>query len=904
MLRTEVAVALSENVSCCFWDMEKFFDSVHHDVLLGEAVALGFPMLELSLAMQQHAGTRYLTYRMSISEAVAPTRSLLPGCFWAIPLVRVLLRREMASLAVHCPVSLTAYVDDVAQHAVGPDVLNHAVQAARDFILAARRLRLKIAPKSCVFSNNRTVHAALHRVLFLEGLLTQDQLRCAISLRRTATRDLGIHHVIHGSRRVPLLRSRLSAATARLHRTRRIASTHYRARRLVPTNAYPKAFWGVEATGVAPSVITRFRTAAAAGTGCIIPGRCATTALAVARITDPEEEVVSRILKAWLKFLLRSVAPARLRCAWRLVHRRIIQAGSPVWNKVNGPLAALIATLTWFGWDVRCMDAWHSPDDVVVRPFAAHADEVSRIVIPGVRSFLWTRAAQHYLGGGLQQGVHDVSFHASAALRRYDPGAAGTLECIMVGGLWHPDRVAAHFDTSPACPRCGAAHADPFHNFWQCPDNARVDDNAVALSDFLSPLADPLVPGLWCRGLLPVGLGTPLTAPPIAMHLRKFGQCPASWPSGLYCTDGSGGRFGSYPSLRRCGVGVAHVVAGRVVFGACSPLWGPQSVPRAELAAVLVVALFAAPGASIALAIDSRITCDGVNGGGRHANSDMWALIDAQVCKKGLVLSARWVKSHLDAAPAKVRGYSFPVAHIIGNSAADHFAEVAALGCQVPDGDALEILQWYDRVAMIQSRMIAIQTHIMVHAAPRPARSHPTRPSRPVSLLTLAAQSAHVVSWGSTSPSCRFCFGRPTGPVRDWLQGPCLGPPAALLPGLVGSLSRPIKVSGVDIAVGGSVLHCSHDLWIMRGFVFCRQCCHLTSGSRRNPKLTAPCGTALVASGGGVGRVKRLSLGHHPYSNSGAWPGGASPTHWSDRWTAAPACPIASHLGDAAPPAR
>ena len=892
MLRTEVAVALSENVSCCFWDMEKFFDSVHHDVLLAEAVALNFPLSELSLAMQQHSGTRYLTYRMSISEAVAPTRSLLPGCFWAIPLVRVLLRREMASLAVHCPVSLSAYVDDVAQHAVGSDVANHAVHAAREFINAARRLRLKIAPKSCVFSNNRTVHVALHRVLLLEGLLSQEQFRSATAIRRTATRDLGIHHVIHGARRVPLLKTRMAAATARLHRTRRIAATQYRARRLVPTNAYPKAFWGVEATGVAPSVIARFRTAAAAGTGCVVPGRCATTALAVARIVDPEEEVVSRILKAWLKYLLRSVAPARLRCAWRRVHRRIIQAGSPVWNKVNGPLAALIATLTWYGWDLRCMDTWSSPDDIAVRPFAAHADEVTRIVIPGVRTFLWTHAAQHYLGDGLQHGVHDVSFHTATALRRHDPVAAGTLECILVGGLWHPARVADHFDMSPACPRCGAAHADPFHNFWQCPDNAQVDDCAVALSNDLVPLADPLVPGLWCRGLLPANLGTPLTPPPSAMRLRRFGECPALWPSGLYCTDGSGGKFGSYPSLRRCGVGVAHVVSGQVLFGACSPLWGPQSVPRAELAAVLVVVSFAAPGAAIALAIDSRITCDGVNGGGRQANGDLWAQIDAHISKKGLVVSASWVKSHLDAAPAKERGYSFPVAHVLGNSAADHFADIAAQGCQVSDTVAHCILQWYDRVVRIQSRMVAIQSHIMVHAVHRPPRPHTTRPSRPASILTLAAQSAHVVSWSPAGPSCRSCYGFPTISIRDWLQGPCMGPPAALLPGLVGSLSRPIKVSGVDLAVGGSVLHCSHDLWIMRGFVFCRQCCHLSSGSRRTPQLTAPCGTARVASGGGVGRVRRLSLGQHPYLNSGAWPGGAALTHWSDGWTAAQTVPI------------
>ena len=132
--------------------------------------------------------------------------------------------------------------------------------------------------------------------------------------------------------------------------------------------------------------------------------------------------------------------------------------------------------------------------------------------------------------------------------------------------------------------------------------------------------------------------------------------------------------------------------------------------------------------------------------------------------------------------------------------------------------------------------------------------------------------------------------------------GPCMGPLAALLPGLIGSLSRPIKVSGIDLAVGGSVVHGSHDLWIMRGFVFCRQCCHLSAGSRRPPQLTAPCGTARVASGGGGGRVKRLSRGHHPYSNSGAWPGGAALTRWSDGWAAAQILPDRpAHLGDAAP---
>lgn len=37
-----------------------------------------------------------------------------------------------------------------------------------------------------------------------------------------------------------------------------------------------------------------------------------------------------------------------------------------------------------------------------------------------------------------------------------------------------------------------------------------------------------------------------------------------AWPSGYYCGDGSGGKYSSYPTLTRCGVGVHYVTPDKI----------------------------------------------------------------------------------------------------------------------------------------------------------------------------------------------------------------------------------------------------------------------------------------------------------------------------------------------------
>ena len=131
----------------------------------------------------------------------------------------------------------------------------------------------------------------------------------------------------------------------------------------------PKALWGVEQIGLAPSALTRLRSAAAAASGIVTTGRCATTAIAISYGQDPAEDVVSRIVKSLVAAVKQlEVELPLLRVAWRAAFAKVVWgvtptfAGNVLWRAVTGPLAAATATLAMFGWRVAFLEHWISPD--------------------------------------------------------------------------------------------------------------------------------------------------------------------------------------------------------------------------------------------------------------------------------------------------------------------------------------------------------------------------------------------------------------------------------------------------------------------------------------------------------------------------------------------------------------
>ena len=110
-----------------------------------------------------------------------------------------------------------------------------------------------------------------------------------------------------------------------------------------------------------PAAIDQFRTQAAAATGICQPGRCRTTAIALAfgQGCDPAARFAREQVGSWL--VLWNDCPdlrADIRAAWVYYNGRVFGEQWPGWNKVTGPMAATMATLHMYGWKARCPDLW------------------------------------------------------------------------------------------------------------------------------------------------------------------------------------------------------------------------------------------------------------------------------------------------------------------------------------------------------------------------------------------------------------------------------------------------------------------------------------------------------------------------------------------------------------------
>ena len=164
------------------------------------------------------------------------------------------------------------------------------------------------------------------------------------------------------------------------------------------------------------------------------------------------------------------------------------------------------------------------------------------------------------------------------------------------------------------------------------------------------------------------------------------GDVPPSFrDGGLFYTDGSGGSFGSIPSLRRCGVGVAPITTDITCdWGVYCGLPGPvQSVLRSGLFAVLFVITHADPDLAITICTDSRLTAvhyhlradeNWAKHEGMEFHLDLWLALQRVRRLRRAPTTVLWVKAHAAENPAFIWSYNLPRADVIGNSCADWLA--------------------------------------------------------------------------------------------------------------------------------------------------------------------------------------------------------------------------------------
>ena len=219
------------------------------------------------------------------------------------------------------------YVDDMGQLSSDVSVLRERraiVAAAVDLAQVSIRLRLSISEKTVVISSSRLTAMVVQKRLSALGVKVQVCTEAA---------DLGIQNSSRSRRVVTVLKKRLFGARLRLFKIRGLVKSTRAARRLVRASPCASALWGMEGTGLSPSMLHSLRTQVASASGIGSPSRCATTAIAFAFGKDPAIEVFERFLKAFVRLCFHgSLDVAVLRVARRFAFAKVSKE-----NPVIGP---------------------------------------------------------------------------------------------------------------------------------------------------------------------------------------------------------------------------------------------------------------------------------------------------------------------------------------------------------------------------------------------------------------------------------------------------------------------------------------------------------------------------------------------------------------------------------------
>ena len=362
-------------------------------------------------------------------------------------------------------------------------------------------------------------------------------------------------------------------------------------------------------------------------------------------------------------------------------------------------------------------------------------------------------------------------------------------------------------------------------------------------------------------------------------------QPSQDWPSGLYHTDASGGDFSSFKELRRCGIGLAFLCQDEDAFGSLSPdlfLWGAfsplpgklQTVPRAELYAILVVCLHVVREGQIVIVSDSKLNVDAFIKGEQFcmtaANSDIWRELFDCIETRALTLQLQWSKGHADN-PETYLSYGVTPRNLLGNLCADALAGRGAEVGQVSYQDSMN-LKWHRAlVKRIQARAVVILNATQSKSLQKSQACEKVKPLkvRKVTTSGLAVATEHRFTTLSRTLHCYVCLrhsGHTQAARRAFLQSPCKVD-ITMVNAIFKGSSKPATVPLERIVqIGRRSIHASHKLCIYKGLYYCTKCGYHAHAKAQ--KLLSPC---QERSAEGVKRASRIGQGKLP-SGMSRWP--------------------------------
>ena len=465
-------------------DLSSFYELVPHAVLLREGLDKGFPPVLLNAAAQVYGGNRYIEAEGVTAAPIQTNQGLIAGCPLAPGLSKIILHNPMqklydSNLLTHQDL----WIDDIGLDAIHQSPAQAAIRCVKAF----RLLKDALEASSLVWSKKKTVFVCTSGAAkaAVEKLRTSEDPPIAL----TST-DLGLDCGGGVRRVVTKHRARLHKAAGRKKRLRALAPRDRRVRlRMVKGSLQPVGIYGHQATGVTPRRIKwlRFMYAEAMGRMKIGSVVCVLEANA-GRTRDPKEVILAQHIQAHSRLLRQwpSEAVDSLTKAWRALQQSLSEARWP-WQKVTGPLGAMVTYLKELGWEAQGPQHW----SIRGQTFDVASAEGLHAVVWHLKNVVqqqrWAAVAAT---PGAEDAVNGIDWQAAnKAVKHLAP-----LQKTAVQALW---QAALKTGQGAVCQRC-QSEASLQHVLYDCTMWA---DRAPPPPSILSMQAQGCHTSLWLRGL-------------------------------------------------------------------------------------------------------------------------------------------------------------------------------------------------------------------------------------------------------------------------------------------------------------------------------------------------------------------------------------------------------------------
>ena len=311
--------------------------------------------------------------------------------------------------------------------------------------------------------------------------------------------------------------------------------------------------------------------------------------------------------------------------------------------------------------------------------------------------------------------------------------------------------------------------------------------------------------------------------------------------------------------------------------GVFCPLPGHvQSVPRAELFAVVLILCHVDYSDDVEIVSDSLTTVQTFGKGADHPawehspNADLWR----EVWKHNPArVTMRWIKAHADVDPALFAKWGLDTEDVCGNSCADALAGLGAEEAAAMAHEVAQVVNLEHLVHEIQMRLVAILLHLVAEF-PRTAVDRPRTDLLPrFSVHTLAFCSSHALSVQGDRYVCLRCGSCPyqsAAAIEKWFARDCQGMPVGFLKDIqmrAMQWAQPLP-RGLPIVLGHKLAHRTHALFVVHNVVFCRVCGRFAAQGVRLLLHFCP---GRPASATAQRNTRKLLAGERP-SNLRAWP--------------------------------